>query len=170
MKTRERLDIILHTACTTDALEHQLQLWRECMEYALYHTTTTDVVEAAAGYGGSLAATTDREIVSSWPTAIWSGVQADNFTAVYEGMVTDSAALAVLVVYVPVSLPEEEIAELSMWCRTECGVDMLELKIDPAVVGGVGFIDAHDRYQEISWRSKLALAPDAITQVIARYA
>lgn len=169
MNIDDRLGYLLETAFTTNDAAHQLQLWRECLEYALYHTTATDIVVAAAEYGAALAATADRAVVSSWPTAIWEDVHANNFTAVYDALTAKVNTLPVLILYVPTALDAEEVAELGDWCRVNCHVTLLDLKVDPAVVGGVGFIDTQQRYQEISFRSKLAEHPACMTDVITRY-
>lgn len=169
MSPRDRLDCLLQTAFTTTALEQQHQLWRECLEYALYHTTAADPAEVASQHGAALATTADRAVVTSWSRTIWEGVHTDNFTAVYEAMVTEIATLSVMVLYIPAMLTDDDVSELGTWCRAECGAQLLELKVDPAVVGGVGFIDQQQRYQEISLRSELASRSDIITQIIARY-
>lgn len=78
-------------------------------------------------------------------------------------------AAPTLTVYVPAVFDEPAEAELGKWCRAELDAQMLlELEVDPNVVGGCAVI-AHNTLHEYSLRTELAAQPDLLAKLVSQY-
>lgn len=77
--------------------------------------------------------------------------------------------LPTLIIYVPVQFEDEQIINLGQWCRAEVTQSvLLDLVIEPAVVGGCAFIKNHT-YHDFSLRARLAEDRQVIPAIVTKY-
>lgn len=164
----DRLTYLTATSYTVDDLHRRIGIWRTVLEHELFQRTDDRVAahqEALAAIGRD----DDRAVVAAWDPAVWEGVTAATLAHEAESLIAAAAQVPTRILYLPVSLDAAELAALGVWCRTELGITLLDIKIDPQVVGGAAFVAADDTYHEFSLRSKLKAAPGTITSLMTNY-
>lgn len=164
----QRISHITATTFTVDDMHRRIGLWRSVLEATVFQQGSDESGLRAEAIA-AIADEADREVVMGWDEAVWSGVSAESLAHEAEALEHALAALPVTILYVPVALTADACAELGAWSRAELGLTLLDIKIDPAVVGGAAVVAPDATYHEFSLRTKLAAAPGTITSLLSSY-
>ena len=159
------------TTYTKARLEHRLGVLQHVLKQVVYTKTETD--EGVTLYHQKLHdyATGEDLVALEALGSDWVSSLDEQSLATLGQQATEHTNVApLLTVYVPTALDESAEANLGTWCRTELDEQLLlELVVDPEVLGGCGFIH-DDSYYEYSLRTALAEKPERLRDIINSYA
>lgn len=165
-----RLTLILATTYTVADLHRRVALWRAILEEVVFTEEDIPDPDELTKTIVALCDERDAAVVSAWPAAVWHGVTSQNLATEAAQLVVAAKAQMATIIYVPVALAAADIAALGAWCRSECAIALLDIKVDPKVVGGCGVVGASATYHEYSLRTRLKEAPGTITALVSAYA
>jgi F0F1-type ATP synthase delta subunit len=159
----------LATTYTVTAAHQRLALLRRVLE-ALYFSAASEepITERLARVTSTL---THEEAagLAAFDSAFIESQRAETVQAVLSEWQQWLATLPTFTLYVPVVFEDEQIILLGRWCRSEIAQSvLLELIVEPAVVGGCAFIHNHT-YHDFSLRARLNRTPHTIPAIIATY-
>ena len=114
------------------------EIEREELEKNLYDLARED----ASGHVGA---------VLNWDSII-EELDSENFYKRIEEISEQLESLESIILYVPCELPNEKIAELGQWFRSNLSSDMIiDLRVDPWVAGGCAFV-WKNKYYDYSFK------------------
>lgn len=165
-----RLTPILATTYTVADMHRRIALWRAILEEVVFTEENIPDPNELTKTIVALCDERDVPVVSAWPAAVWHGVTNQNLATEAKELVAAVKTVPATTIYVPAVLAATDTAVLGAWCRSECGIELLDIKIDPRVVGGCGVVGANATYYESSLRTRLKEAPGTITALVSAYA
>lgn len=81
------------------------------------------------------------DVMNSWSDLFYTSFTSENFNTLIDEIEKEFEKLPIVVMYVPISLPFDEIKKLGEWVRTNITANVLmDVKVDPEVVGGCAFV------------------------------
>lgn len=166
----DRLTLLLASTYTVDDLHRRIGLWRSVLETVVFTEETVPDAHELQRTIAEQCDERDRVVVAAWPEAVWQGVTSQNLAAEAAALMEAVKTLSTTIVYLPTLLEAHDVAALGSWCRSECGITLLDIKIDPQVIGGCGVVGANATYHEHSLRTALADQSGIITKLIEEYA
>lgn len=156
---------------TKTRLEHRLGVLQHVLKQVVY--TEAEETESVNVYHQELRAYAtgkDLSALEALGTDWIPSLNEQSLTSLRQQVAELVSTAPLLTLYVPAELDEAVEAELGTWCRTELDERLLlELVIDPNVLGGCGFIH-NDSYYEYSLRTALAEKPQLLRDIINTYA
>ena len=162
---------LLASTYTVTALYHRIGVVQQLIEHVYYTAGADTSATLSERYQAAVAALPDadqrvvREWGEDWLLAVDEHTVHQFTTALREWVDT----LPTMTIYVPVRLDETAAASIGTWCRAELADDMMmELLVDPAVVGGCAVIKEYT-YHDLSLRTKLAAQPTVIPDIVGSY-
>jgi hypothetical protein len=163
------VQILTANTFTVGDMRRRLGLLQECVELALFTDETTDAVTAIKAAILERGREDDVAAVTAWDEALFSLFTATNIAEHMSALHEAVDALPELTLYIPVSFPEKELADIAVWCREECApLLLLDVHIDPKVVGGCAFV-WNDAYHDFSFQAQVKKYPGVITQQLNTY-
>ncbi len=160
---------IVANTYTLTTLYHRIAVLQQILEQVYF--TTDDSATYADRYSAAVAALeeTDRVALEEWETDWLTHFSEDNVHHELSALREWAGSLPRMTIYVPVAFDAPAAAVVGQWCRAEIDESlMLEILVDPAVVGGCGVIREYT-YHDLSLRAKLAADPTAIKEVLQSY-
>ena len=160
---------ISHTSFTLTQLQHQVELWRELVETALFSNTSNTALERYQAAVARLPKT-ERQLVKQWDASQWlEKIDPETFTTYVERLREWAASVQAFVVYVPVELSELEEGILASAVRTQYDPEsFVDVRIDPNVTGGCAFIH-NEQYYDYSLHGELKRRPEVMSEIFNAY-
>lgn len=150
-------------------LYRRLGILRECIEYAVYTNTGLSQVEECENFLAKVEDQDNAEAVRKWGAAVFDAFNQQNTSDLLHELQEKAHAMPLLIVYIPVEFPPEEVTKLGVWCRENVHEDIvLELHIEPTVVGGCAFV-WNDTYHDFSFHGRREAVLSAIAEEMAKY-
>lgn len=159
----------LATTYTVNSAHHRLGLLRQGLEKVFFSEEADS--SRVERYQAALAElpSSDRQSLTALGTEYLEEINQDNLHKVLANWRQWLDELPTITIYVPVLFTETQEKELGQWCRAEVAQSvLLELVVEPAVVGGCAFIQ-NSTYYDLSLRSRLAEKEDVIPTIVAKY-
>ncbi len=168
------LQHMLSTTYTVPDLHRRVRLLHECLEAVLYdepqQLRVLPVKERREKAINERANESDAKALLELDEKLWDGFTAVNFTTKIKALIKESEELSVMTIYVPVEFTDKQLAPLSDWVRREVTPGlMLEVEIDPKVVGGCSFV-YKDNHFDWSLRRYLRSKQGLVTTLLNSYA
>lgn len=155
---------------TVVSMHRRIALLKELLEEVVYEDAASESgAKRWADAVAALAAPDDRAALQALGTEWVDTVDTQNLGTTVQQLRETVSAAPTMTVYVPVAFDAAAEESLGTWCRREIAPDLLlELTVDPAVVGGCAFVREHT-YHDYSFASRLRHTPEAIPRVINAY-
>lgn len=160
---------ILQGSHTIVQAQHYVEIWRTLTEQAVFSTDNRSLTEKFDEAKENLSLV-DQLVVEQWSPADWlATITPENFPTFVERLREWVVTIPAFVVYVPVELPPNALRDLTQLLRDAKGEDwLLEIKIDPNVIGGCAFI-VDDVYHDYSLHGRLQQQPEIISEILDVY-
>ncbi|MBY0310084.1 hypothetical protein K2Q16_02995 [Patescibacteria group bacterium] len=165
----ERLTLLLATTYTVNDLHRRIALWRSIVEKVIYTEESVPEVGELKRVIAEQATGIDLELLLAWPEEMWRGLNSQSLIAEAAKLTAEAATVPVTVLYLPVSLEAKDVSELAQWCRTEYRIPLLDIRINPQVIGGCGVVLGNATYYEQSLHTLLSQRSGEITKIINSY-
>ena len=106
---------------------------------------------------------------SAWDESVLESFTAENIYERMNELRCAADALPSLVIYVPVAFSRAEVIRIGTWCRTNIAPSvLLELLVDPAVVGGCALVLQSKRH-DLTLRHFAAKHHRELVELVKRY-
>ena len=161
---------ILATTFSTEAAYARLGLCRQALEAVVYSNEQDRKVERYLE-ALAVAATTSEHThaVREWGTDWLTELSLENFQHTIEEVYTWLESLPTFTLYVPVALHDEGESVLGHWCREHIDPSvLLDLEVDPEVVGGCAFI-SNGSYVKLALAERGEALPTVIANATKSY-
>lgn len=169
-ETSSLIATITTSTFTVATIHRRVGLLRECVEAALFHESGEDFMSVLTSCVEEKGSQSDATAIMAWGEDVLRTFTRANIATTMTAVHTAIEALPVFTLYIPVMFPEEDIADIGMWCRAECGATvLLDIHIDPNVVGGCSFV-WNDTFHDFSFRSRMKTQPGVVTNALSEYA
>ena len=159
---------ILANTFSKEAAYARLGVCRQALEAVVYSDDQTKRVEKYT----ELVLQSDEatsEAVLEWGTDWLAELSMDNFQTSIQYLYDWLETLETFTLYVPVALTSEGESVLGHWCREHVGPQvLLDLEVDPDVVGGCAFI-ANGSYVKHALRERSGSLPTLIANTVQSY-
>jgi hypothetical protein len=150
-------------------MRRRLSLLRECAEVALFTDQSVDTAKAFQVALSNRAQKEDVVAMETWAMEFVTSCTVNTLHTQLSVLQDAVDTLPVLTLYVPVLLPEVELATMAKWCREEVVQNVLfAIHVDAKVVGGCAFV-WNDAYHDFSFTARSKKHPDLITQKLHSY-
>lgn len=147
----------------------RLGILRECIEYAVYTDTGLSQEEECRNFLDKVESQDDADAVWKWGAEVFNAFNQQNTSSLIHELQEKVHAMPLLIVYIPVEFPQEEIVKLGDWCRAHIDENIvLEIHIEPTVVGGCAFV-WNDTYHDFSFHGRREQVLSAIAEEMAKY-
>lgn len=167
------LQAILAQSYTANDLHRRLRALQESLEKVLYEEPQQMRVVPLAKRRekaiNEVSNETDASILLALPEKVWEhftpATLADKMKKIY----TESDALPVMTLYIPVAFTDVQLAPLAVWARREVAPGLLfEVMVDPKVVGGCAFVYKNTHF-DWSLRRYLRAKRGIVTSLLNAY-
>lgn len=168
--TSALLKKMLENTYTQADMYRRLGILRQCVEYAVFTETDMTYEEECTLFLSKIDDQNDAAAIQRWGDDVFRAFTKKNISKVIHDLQEAVEALPLLKLYIPVALPEEEIAKTSHVCRKNFreGI-LLDVAVDPQVAGGCAFV-WEDTHYDFSFHSRMKAVPGAITDELQKYA
>ena len=123
--TSALLTTMLENTYTQADIHRRLSVLRQCVEYAVFTETDMSYEEECTLFLSKLENREDAIAVQAWGDDVFRAFTKKNIGALIQELQEKIDMLPLLKLYVPVALPEEEVAKTAKWCRAEVREGML---------------------------------------------
>lgn len=134
---------IINTSYTKNGFYNKLVILREFFEYLFF--SEHEQVETHVLFEKFLAerdvAEDVRDSLTKLSPDFFSSFTSENLSDIFHKLEEYLKEVPLIVLYVPILLPREEIKGLGEWMRVNVAKNIfMELKVDPGAVGGCSFV------------------------------
>lgn len=160
---------ITKTSFTLTQVQHQVEIWRDLVETALFSSTTETSLDRYRTAVNQLPPV-ERRLVEQWDETKWlERITTETFTTYVEQLRDWATSVRTLIIYVPVELPELEEGLLASAVRSEYDPEsFIDVRIDPNVTGGCTFIH-EEQYYDYSLHGRLKKDPAVMSEILNTY-
>lgn len=159
----------LATTYTVTSAHQRLGVLRHVLETVFFAEDTTQTTDERFQGALTKLSEADRRSISALGTEYLAEVTQENLHQTLINWRDWIDELPTMTLYVPVEFEDAQVAQLGQWCRAEVARSvLLELVVEPAVVGGCAFIQNHT-YHDMSLRARLAEDAKTIPNIVASY-
>lgn len=167
------IQTLLKTTYTVSDLHRRLRVMQEVLESVLYEEQQQLRMVGLAKRRGEIlkqiANADDAAVLMNLGDALWQDFTPATLMIKMNTMLTESAALPTMTLYVPVAFTEKQLAPISEWVRGNVVANILfEVHVDPKVVGGCAFV-YKDRHYDWSLRRYLRSKRGMVTSLLNAY-
>ena len=168
------LTLLCRNTYTTDDLHRRISLLHTSLEEVLYVETSSEssnVFERGIAHAQTLGTSEDVAALTQWGEEVWGAFNERTLSDSMQKLKALVEHVPVFVLYLPVAFDNVSLAVLGEWCRDYVHENvLLEVHIDPAVVGGCAFVAKDTTYHDASFTSLLRTHSGLITTLLSSYA
>lgn len=160
---------IIKTSFTLTQVQHQVEVWRDLVETALFSSTAETSLDRYRAAVNQLPPE-ERRLVEQWDEKKWlERITTETFATYVEQLRGWATSVRTLIIYVPIELSELGVGLLASAVRSEYDPEsFIDIRIDPNVTGGCAFIH-EEQYYDYSLHGRLQKDPAVMSEILNAY-
>ena len=170
----ELVQTILTNTYTKTSLYRRFALTREFSEAVVYGKDIADVegdiIDQLTAFLRQREESQETiDAMTEWGKAFWGTVASDPIEETLHDLYRALETATLFVMYVPVALPHERLADICAWLRNQTGVQLvLDVRVSHQIDVGCAFSFKH-QFHDYSYQRRINEAHDAIVEMMRDY-